>query len=349
MRYPDPVTIRIRPAALLLAACGMVVSAQAPLPVAAQRIWFGPGPGTLDYQRLFEHPEEWPRARALMSVFQFYQQHTQMPPASILGPNSYEALVRVGAFRQLRAWGIKTAMEAGSVKEGYCLDEPDGIELSIRSTTQSILAVEAAGGTVDYLAQDEPWTAGGSPACGGPALEPTDDKVVQYMSAVQRRFPNLRIGLIEAYPNLSLQTIERILDVLRARGTPPAFFHADVDWRALRPGEFERDLPRLQAAAKARGIPFGVIVWGYNGDADLLFARDAADIAGLLAKAFVSWEHMPEHIIFQSWAESRTGLRVTPSNLPEDRAYAHTNIVLNLYRRLRGTVGGGIGKAQARG
>ncbi len=327
----------------------MAASAPAPLPVSAERIWFAPGPGTLDYQRLFERPDEWPRVRELVTVFQFYQQHTQMPPASILGPNSYDALVRVDAFRRLKQWGMKTAMEAGSVKEGYCIDEPDGMALSIRSTIQSILAVEAAGGTVDYLAQDEPWVAGSSPVCSGGALEPTADKVAAYMSAVQQRFPNLKIGLIEAFPFSSVETIERILDMLRVRGTLPAFLHVDVDWRALAPGEFVRDLPRLDAAAKARGLTFGVIVWGYNGDADPLFARDAADIAGLLASTFVRWEHMPERIIFQSWAESRTGLRITPSNLPEDRAYAHTNIVLNLYRRLRGTVGGGIGKAKARG
>jgi hypothetical protein len=243
---------------------------------------------------------------------------------------------------------MKTAIELGSVKEGYCLDEPNGMEASIQSTIASVMAVEAAGGTVDYLAQDEPFVSGRLGVCGGPALEPTADKVAAYMSAVQRRFPNIGIGLIEAYPFSSAATIETILDLLRARGTPPAFLHVDVDWRALEPGEFARDLPRLQAAARARGITFGVIVWGYNGDADRLFADDAADIANRLADAFGSWENMPERIIFQSWAESSTGLQITPSNLPEVRAYAHTNIVLNLYRRLRGTVGGAVGTATAR-
>ena len=47
------------------------------LPVSADRIWFSPGPGTLDYLRLFEHPEEWTRARDVVTVFKFYAQHTQ--------------------------------------------------------------------------------------------------------------------------------------------------------------------------------------------------------------------------------------------------------------------------------
>ncbi len=286
--------------ALVLVASGLVASARAPQPVSEQRIWFTPGPGTLDYQRLFEHPEEWARARSLVTVFQFYQQHTQMPPSSEIGPNSYDAFVRVDAFRRIGLWGMKTAIELGSVKEGYCKDDPVGMELPIQSTISSVLAVRAAGGSVDYLAQDEPWVAGSLPVCGGPALEPIADKVAAYMSAVQRRFPQIEIGLIEAYPFLSVANLERILDLLRERGTLPAFLHVDVDWHALGPGEFARDLPRLQAAAKARGVTFGVIVWGYNGDADRLFARDAADITDLLTAAFPSWEDMPEHIIFQS-------------------------------------------------
>ncbi len=38
----------------------------------ADRIWFGPAPGALDYRELFERPEEWARARALVNVFQFH-------------------------------------------------------------------------------------------------------------------------------------------------------------------------------------------------------------------------------------------------------------------------------------
>ena len=78
------------------------------LPVSSDRIWFSPGPGTLDYLRLFENPEEWTRARSVVTVFKFYAQHTQTPAPSIVGPNTYDALVRVGAFRKLTTWKIKT-------------------------------------------------------------------------------------------------------------------------------------------------------------------------------------------------------------------------------------------------
>ena len=63
--------------AAALALLALPVSSRSAAP--ADRIWFLPGPGTLDYLRLFENPDDWPHARQIMSVFKFYQQHTQMP------------------------------------------------------------------------------------------------------------------------------------------------------------------------------------------------------------------------------------------------------------------------------
>ncbi len=318
------------------------------LPVRADRVWFSPDPGTLDFLRLFEHPEDWPSVSRVVRVFKFYHQHTQVPAPAIVGPNRYDALVRADAFRAVTRFGMKTALEIGAVKEFYCTSDASGMDASIRSTIEAVNRIGAAGGTLHYLSMDEPWVAGKSKACGGPALEPTADRVSAYMSAVQRSFPQLKIGLIEAYPASSADDIERILGLMRSRGAPPAFLHLDVDRRALRPGEFQRDLPRLKDLAASQRIPFGVIIWGYNGDADALFASDAEQLVDLLAGTFQTWDGMPEQIIFQSWAVSATGHLMTPSNLPEDRLYTHTNIVWSLFRRLRGGQGGAVGTATAR-
>jgi len=61
---------------------------------------------------------------------------------------------------------------------------------------------------------------------------------------------------------------------------------------------------------------------------------------------FTSWEDMPDHVIVQSWAESSTGLRITPTNLPEDQSFTHTNLLWNVYRRLRGQSGSTIGTSR---
>ncbi len=313
--------------------------------VAADRIWFSPNPGTLDMRRMFEHPEEWAHARSLMRVYNFTQQHTFATPDPIVGPNSYEALVAVDAFRTLGRWGKKISLGAWAVKEFYCTDDASGMNQATSDTLKAIAAIATAGGTVNYLSMDEPWVSGRAKRCGGPALEPTADRVAFYMTTVSRAHPAIKIGLIEAYPFSSAEAIETMLRLLQARGVPPAFLHMDVDWHALKPGDFTRDMRRLQAACRSQNIPFGIIITGYNGDADALFADDAYGIARQISAAFPTWAEMPDHIMFDSWVESSTGLRITPTNLPDNRPFTQTNLLWDIYRYLRGVTSSPNGSA----
>jgi hypothetical protein len=342
----------LRFASLVVTLVGFVAATSSPvsavLPVSADRIWFSPGPGTLDYLRLFENPEQWTRARSVVSVFKFYAQHTQTPAPATVGPNSYDALVRAGAFRSLTAWKIKTALEAGSVKEFWCTSDASGMAASIQSTLEAVKAITDGGGQLAYLAMDEPWVSGRAAVCNGPALEPTADRVATYMSAVARAYPSLKIGLIEAYPFSSAQQIETMIQLMRARGVPPAFLHMDVDWHRLQAGDFSRDMKRLQAFTGSLNIPFGIIIVGYNGEADALYASDVGGLTGLMADTFQTWDAMPQQIVFQSWVVTSTGQFITPSNLPENRLYTHTNSLWELFRRLRGADGGNVGTAVPR-
>lgn len=333
-------------AALVLA---VILTASAGAAPETDRVWFAPGPGTLDYLRLFDHPGEWEHARQLTSVFKFYQQHTQIPAPSIVGPNNYDALARAGAFRLPKQWGKKIAVEVGAVKEFYCTADASGMNEAAGATVASVRAVEAAGGSVAYLALDEPFLSGRAPVCGGPALEPTADRLAVYGRIVAQAAPNARIGLIEAYPSFAPDTFGSMLTLLTARGMKPAFLHVDVDIRALRPGrdDFARDMRRIQEICAAQDVPFGFIVWGYNGDADALYAQDATLLAGELADTF-RWAQMPDQVIFQSWAVSSTGLLITPQNLPEDRPYTHTEILRSAWRRFLGQTGPSSGTAVIR-
>jgi hypothetical protein len=335
-------------AALVLAALLVAGPAAAP---EIDRVWFTPGPGTIDYIRLFEHPDEWRRARELTSVFKFYQQHTQTPAPSIVGPNTYDALARAAAFRTLTEWNKKIALEVGAVKAFYCTPDESGMNQAIASTVAAVRAVQAAGGTVSYLALDEPFLAGRTPACGGPGpgLEPTADRLLVYGRAVTQAFPTVRIGVIEAYPSFAPDAFDAMLRLLGARGVKPAFLHVDVDIRALRPGrdDFARDMRRLQAICEEHDVLFGFIVWGYDGDTDALYARDTNRLTGELADTF-RWPEMPDHVIFQSWAVSSSGLLITPQNLPEDRSYTHTQILWSGWRRLVGQTGPSAGAAVIR-
>ena len=221
---------------------------------------------------------------------------------------------------------------------------------SIADTLASVKAVEAAGGTVSYLAMDEPFVSGRTAVCGGPALEPTAERVAVYTDAIRSSRPAVQLGLIEAYPFSSEPAIERMLDLLSARNAAPAFLHIDVDVNAVRQTglDLAGDLRRLKSICAAAKIPFGVIIWGGNGDADALYALDAGRLLGSVTQAFPSSGDLPDQIIFQSWAVSSTGQSITPSNLPESRPYTHTNLVWSFYRRLAGETGPGAGTAISR-
>ena len=84
--------------------------------------------------RLFEAPEEWPRARQIMNVFEFYQGHLLTQVSAGEGPNSYTAFVKADAFRKLLRWGKRIAVEAGAVKEGYCTPDASGMQESVDRT-----------------------------------------------------------------------------------------------------------------------------------------------------------------------------------------------------------------------
>jgi hypothetical protein len=308
--------------------------------IANDRIWFAPAPGSLDYIRLFQAPSEWSRALRLMDVFKFYQQHTDLRPNPIVGPNTYDALVRAGAFRTLtRTWGKKIALEVGAVKEFYCTPDGHGMQEAIDATLASVQAVERGGGLVSYLAMDEPFLAGLSPRCGGPSLVPTADRLALYMTGVRRVYPRVQIGLIEAYPSFTPGDFAEMIQLMRERGVPPAFLHADIDLHAMQSGrdDFSRDVTALSALSASQGIAFGIIIWGGNGNADALFAADAMKLEEAVESVFSTWDAVPPHVIIQSWAESAGGLRITPTTLPEDRRDTHTELLLRIFLRLFAT------------
>jgi hypothetical protein len=317
----------------------------------ADRVWYVPNPGSLDLQRMFERPEEWAHARALIDVFQFTQQHTYRTPDAVTGPNFYDPLVRAGAFRALAQWKKKIALGVGAVKPQYCTADATGMQKAIAETSDAVNAIRAGGGPVSYLLMDEPFLSGRLPECGGPGLGQTADRLRTYMTAVGGAFPDTRIGLIEAYPSFSADEFASMLALLQQRGVLPAFLQLDVDLLAVPRSrrDLTADVRRMHQLCIEYGIPFGLILWGYNGDADALFARDANTLADAFRVAFPTWADLPDQLVVQSWAESSTGQRITPSNLPEDRPYTLTNILWQQYRRFRGeTAAGTLGSAVPR-
>jgi len=292
------------------------------------RVWFTPGPGTLDMLRLFEMPDEWAEARARISVFKFYRSQLLDEPDPMVGPNTYDALRRVDALRTItRVWQKRIAIEVSAVKDFTCTDDMSGTDGEIRRALEAIRAVRAAGGEVAYLALDEPFTATvQSPRCGGRDLGPTLDRLERFFAGVRLGAPRVQIGLIEQFPTSSGAEVLDDVRLMIARGIRPAFFHLDADLNALPKGSgrFEREIPALADALEAEGVPFGVIFFGHDGDSDERYTKDALAYVRRAAKAL---PRLPRDIVFQSWARSKAGRWVTPRNLPEWAPDSHTALV----------------------
>jgi hypothetical protein len=327
--------LRIRILAVLVGCALLLPTLRAAAP--ADRIWYVPNPGAIDLIRMFEHPEEWTHARQLVDVFQFTEQHTHVPPDSIVGPNSFDALSRAGVFSKLTQWGKHIAIGVGAVKEFYCTDDASGMNAAIADAEHGIRVINDAGGQVNFLAMDDPFAAGQAKVCGGPDLTPTADRLQLFISTIRRDFPSVRIGMIDAYPTFAPDSFRQMFALLAARGVTPAFLQLDIDIRGVRPPRnVVDDLKQIRQITIDAKVPLGLIIWGYDGNADALFARDAYRLADVFMTAFPTWSEVPEQLSFQSWSVSSTGLNITPSNLPEDRLYTLTNITNELYRRFRG-------------
>ena len=303
--------------------------------VSRKEVWLTPNAGSLDMQKLFEAPAEWPTALTRLSVFKFYQgQALEPPPNPGTLPNDYGSLRSVLAFSRLtRLWNKRIALEVGVVKPFYCSPDGSAERRAVADTIAAIWNVEAAGGHVDYLAMDEPFISGvTTAACGAPDPAPTADRIVRYIQAIKRAYPRAAVGLIEAYPYFSAARLVQFLDLMRSRGVVFPFFHLDVDVenmnaaaRASAPG----DLRYLAGFAAALGTRFGMIFWGQNGDSSAAFANGVILHLQLAERAFGDWTDMPDDLIFQSWARSSSGQGIIPPNLPETAPDTLTNLVVS--------------------
>lgn len=313
-------------------------------PLAARRnpilVWYAPDPGSLDMLHLFEDPGQWPTALARMSIFKFYQGHVLPDPPGYYGSNTYDALRAVDAFRTVtERWHKRIAIEVGVVKDQFCTADASGMNHAILDTLRAIEAVHAAGGEVSYLAMDDPFAGGLTAACGGGDTTQTLARLQRYFAKVKFAAPNVQIGLIEPYPTFSSTQLLDYVHQMSNRGIRPAFFHLDADLWQLRKttDTYAQDVQTLEAGLAADWVPFGVIFWGHSGDSDALYYQDALQLIHRRSDAVA--DDLPAHVIFQSWAESKTGARITPTNLPESGPNTHTALILAGMQLLRRPVG----------
>jgi parallel beta-helix repeat protein len=305
-----------------------VIMNNAPLPGVPDQVWFAPNMGSRDYTDLFTHPAQWLTARAQIDVFKFYTQNLIDAPCDICGSNTLNAFVTVQAFQKLTNWGIAIAVEAGAVKEWGCTGEREA------EVVEEIIGnVQANGGTVTYLAMDEPYIGGELVINGhgcGYTMSQSADATTYFINRVRSADPAIVLGDIEPYPYFSIAQLQQWIMALESRGVQLDFFHLDVDIErvSVEGQDVAADLWTLNEFCQSHGIPFGVIftsTWTEAGDEDSYFAS-TMDWIDTVNNAM----GMPSHAIFQSWqGPAPDGVHAVPLNLPENdtAVYSHTQLI----------------------
>lgn len=301
----------------------------APTPVPSDLIWFAPNMGSRDYRELFTKPDQWSVARSRINVFKFYAQNVLNAPFPIGGDNTLRTFVDVQAFQKLKDWGIAISVEVGAVKEYGCTGKEE-----FRNAEAAIQNIQANGGTVTFLAMDEPFIGGeqviGGRACGY-TMEQSATVTAQFIRQVKGAYPHIIVGDVEPYPYFSVPKLEQWIVALEDRGAIPAFFHLDVDIERVRVERQDviADLRTLSQFFQKRRIPFGVIFtsnWHAAGsnrayfDSTMEWTRTVNDAIG-----------KPQHVIFQSWqGPAANGVHEVPINLPEKdpNIYSHTRLLI---------------------
>ena len=197
----------------------------------------------------------------------------------------------------------------------------------------AIQNIRVNGGTVTFLAMDEPFIGGELVINGntcGYTMEQSASVTSQFIRLVKAAYPHIIVGDTEPYPYFSAHELEQWIVALEDRGATPAFFHLDVDIERVRVERQDviADLQRLSQFCQEHRIPFGVIFtsnWRAAGssrayfDSTMEWIRTVNDAIG-----------KPQHVLFQSWqGPTANGVHEVPINLPQNEPsdYSHIRLI----------------------
>ncbi|MCK4663206.1 MAG: T9SS type A sorting domain-containing protein [Bacteroidales bacterium] len=359
---------------LLITMVGLVAHSQ---PADSSKVWFTPNIASVDMLDLFNQPEQWDSARSKIDVFKFYLVQVGTEGWGCVGHQAYncgdnhqENLVNIGAFSKLGKWGIEIAVESFfaepimSYDPVECSTAEYVYNLTLDGSINVIQNIEANGGTVRYLAMDEPlrrwspeyyyvyWGKTDPRPCLADSLGALADHVAAYILQMQEWFPSVSIGHIELYPEVGVEQLKEWIIALEARGVSLSFLHIDV--HGPRVDEYislginidvAADLAELKSFLEEHDIEFGIIFFDTYYDSQYWEPdeyNDSTYYAGTMN--WVNFVHdanlKPDHSIFQSWVfpyyTTGIGPNEIPVNLPDNDStiYSHTHLINEGYNVL---------------
>lgn len=277
-----------------------------PLPIVQGRLFTGSD----DFMKLFEPDAPWQTAANRVQVLKLYGEW--------VGYATQTQLKQV--IQNAQARGFALAMEFGPLDAKGCGDGIEGFS-GVSYAVDSARRIKSAGGTLHFLAMDEPYYYGhfydGPNACHWSA-EKIAQEIDQFSNAMKTVFPDILIGDTEAMagPAGAVQYKEWMDTFKQVNGYPLAFLHMDIDWS--RP-DWTGEMNSIQNHGRESGVPIGII---YTGNAFDPNDEEWLSAAGERVKKLeIGQGVVPEHVLFQSWNDKPDRI------LPETEDYTFTNFI----------------------
>ena len=334
----------------------------------SSEVWFGPAIGSPDMLQLFTDSTQWDSARSQVDVLQFLTHHVNSWPCfgGLCDSNILENFAEVDAFLKLQDWGIDVAIEGAGIlpQTPYgipvdCeIEKQTAVQNAFNWTADAINNIYANGGSVRYIAIDEPirrWYSPIYPPTEGPEcktgdLEEIATMVADFITMMNNAAPFIDIGQIILYPELDVDGIKEYMIDLESMGINLAFVHLDVhglriiDYAGTFYGRItleqaKEDMLELKNFFQDRNIPFAPILidlsftyqlYEYGDYTDEVYYAGAIDWINEVNDAI----GLPNHLVFESWARPQYSdtdiVRVNiPINLPENdpAVFSHTRLI----------------------
>lgn len=296
-----------------ISACG--ADTPAPAPQAAVRkqptVWMipPPWPDGRCLRELFAKPDDWKETRSKITGIGWWATHLD----EFFSDNDLRAW-----FADIRKWKLKFGLEVRVIKQ----DVPIGMDY-FRTLDKQMVRFKSLGANVYSIGMDEPCY------CGKYVLGKPADYAVQqtadFIEAFRKRYPEVRVGDIEAYPALPLPELKTWITSLNAelakRGVRGLdFFRVDVDWGAMGIllGGSWNEMKDLEGFCRSKGIDFSMIYWSsdYPRLLDKGMVSDMTWYSAIMYQggAYAIAGGSPDEYVIESWIQVPT--KSTPETSP---------------------------------
>lgn len=251
-------------------------------------LWYTPSPTVTLLQSIMNGDTAFQSMMDGLSVFTMYEAMLTLPDS-----------VLVPFFAYLSNHGIKLAIE-GMPLIAQAGQPGDGVESFSRpgDLLSLLTRLQTLGGTLDYLAWDEPWFYGHK-LTGLLSLSEVAAQVAASSAIVKSLFPNARIGDIEPVggsPTDAADMTAWFAAYEAASGKPFDFFNADVTGWV--PG-WQSSLAAVIEMVHGRGMQMGTLLTGMGSAAgDVAWTKQAVS----MGQQILSDPRLrPDMVIVQSW------------------------------------------------